>query len=65
MACNSLDAQVRVLLADRKSVELIEVTNEDMDKMRQCLVSGIPIYFSQYPDGITKMYPIPWIAEKS
>lgn len=61
-ACNSLQAQVRALLAlrDRKGIlELCEVTNEDMDQMRQFLVTGIPVYFSRYPDGITKMYPIP------
>lgn len=62
MACNSLQAQVRALLAlrDRKDIlELCEVSNEDMDQMRQLMVTGIPVYFSCYPDGVTKMYPIP------
>jgi len=61
-ACNSLQAQVRALLAlrDRKGIfELCEVSNEDMDRMRQFMVTGIPVYFSRYPDGITKMYPVP------
>lgn len=58
----SLDAQVRALLVDRKSHELIEVTNEDMNAMRQVSLTGIPVYFSRYADGVTKMYPIPETA---
>jgi hypothetical protein len=62
LACNSLQAQVRALLAlrERKGIlELCEVRNEDMDEMRKMPVSGVPVYFSKYPDGITKMYPFP------
>ena len=59
---NSLQAQVRALLAlrERKGIlELCEVSNEDMDQMRSAPIIGIPVYFSRYPDGITKTYPIP------
>jgi hypothetical protein len=62
MACNSLQAQVRALLGLRDSqgiIELLEVSNEDMEQMRQHLIVGVPVYFSRYPDGITKTYPIP------
>ena len=62
-ACNSMQAQIKVLLKQRHdegySKELLEVSNEDMDQMRQYLVAGVPVYFSHYPDGVTKLYPVP------
>ena len=59
---NALQAQVKNLIQDRVArgiVELIEVTNEDMDRMREFLVEGVPTMFSEYPDGTIKLYPIP------
>lgn len=61
-ACNSLQTQLKVLMHEWQRAglhELIEVSNADMNVMRQCLVTGIPMCFSRYPDGVTKLYPVP------
>lgn len=60
-ACNSLQAQNRVLLEHRissGSIEMLEVSNEEMDQMRQYIVAGIPVFFSVYLNGVIKTYPV-------
>ena len=59
---NSLDAQVRALLALREKLGVLNlclVSAEDMDRMRQMPMTGDPVYYAKYPDGVTKFYPIP------
>jgi hypothetical protein len=61
-ASRALQAQVKTLLEERAKLgllELIEVPNEDMGEMRKFLISGTPVYFSRYPDGVLRMYPVP------
>ena len=40
-------------------VKLIEISNKDMDYLREHLVMGIPTRFSNYPNGIVKLHPEP------
>jgi hypothetical protein len=59
---NSLQAQVRALLALREKLGVLNlclVSAEDMDQMRQIPITGYPVYYAKYPDGVTKFYPIP------
>jgi hypothetical protein len=61
-ACNSLQAQLNALMGEWQKTglhKLIEVPNDEMDRMREHLIIGIPVFFSRYSDGVTKSYPIP------
>jgi hypothetical protein len=61
-AASAMRTQVDALCKDRESrgiIEMIEVCNEDMDRMHKFYVTGIPTMFSRYSFGVVKYYPFP------
>lgn len=38
---------------------LVRIPNDEMDLMRNHEFIGIPVYFSDYPGGVFKVYPLP------